>query len=143
MKQKIAVELIVFLYIVLFVYAAATKLTDYEKFSIQLGQSPMLTAFSSWIAWMVPAAEILIAVGLAIASLRLYALYAAFSLMVMFTAYIVAILNFSSYVPCSCGGVLEKLGWRDHLIFNVFFVLLGIFGILTQTSIMKHDRETA
>jgi hypothetical protein len=52
--------------------------------------------------------------------------------MVMFTAYIVAILNFSNYVPCSCGGVLEKLGWREHLIFNSAFVVLGLIGIVLQ-----------
>lgn len=50
----------------------------------------------------------------------------------MFTAYIVIILHFSYFVPCSCGGILEKLGWTEHLIFNVVFVLLAIVAILLQ-----------
>ena len=139
MKQKIVVETIAFLFIVLFVYAAVTKLMDYEKFSIQLGQSPMLTAFAHWLAWIVPGIEILISVCLAIPLLRLYAFYSAFSLMVMFTAYIIAILNFSTYIPCSCGGVLERLTWQEHLVFNLVFVVLAAAGVILLTS--KAERE--
>jgi hypothetical protein len=65
--------------------------------------------------------------------LRLMALYASFSIMVMFTTYIIAILNFSTYIPCSCGGVLEKLTWTEHLIFNICFVLLAYIGIILQS----------
>ena len=50
--------------------------------------------------------------------------------MVMFTAYIVVITRFSEYVPCSCGGVLEKLSWDEHLVFNVGFVMLAAISIL-------------
>jgi len=50
--------------------------------------------------------------------------------MVMFTAYIFIILNYTSFVPCSCGGVLEKLGWQSHLVFNLFFVFLAVLGII-------------
>jgi len=132
MKRKIAIEIIAFLFILLFTYASFNKLLDYQKFTIQIGQSPLLTGFGGSIPWMVIAVELLIAVLLAIPRFRLFAFFGAFSLMVMFTAYIVAILNFSSYVPCSCGGVLENLGWREHLIFNSVFVILGLIGIELQ-----------
>lgn len=118
------------LFIVLFVYAAVNKLGDLENFRIQLGQSPMLTLMRDWIAWMVPTIELVIAGMFIIPRLRLKALYTAFSLMTMFTAYIYIILTYSPYVPCSCGGILEKLGWREHLIFNSVFVLLALVGIL-------------
>src|SRR5690606_10893575 len=49
--------------------------------------------------------------------------------MVAFTVYIYLILNYSDFVPCSCGGILEKLGWTEHLIFNAAAVLLSIVGI--------------
>jgi len=68
--------------------------------------------------------------------LRLTALYAAFSLMVMFTAYIAFILNFSDYIPCSCGGILEKMSWKEHLIFNSGFVIIALIGIALHS-----DRE--
>lgn len=130
MKKIIIIETICFLFIVLFVYAAASKLADVEQFRVQIGNSPLLTDFAGVIAWIIPIGEIVVAIALAIPRLRLAALYAAFSLMIMFTAYIIIILNFADHVPCSCGGVLEKLGWTEHLIFNIVFVLLALVGII-------------
>ncbi|GAA3586872.1 hypothetical protein GCM10022396_00050 [Flavivirga amylovorans] len=122
-------EFICFLYILLFVYAAMNKLLVFDEFIIQIGQSPVLTAYAGLVAWTVPYLEIIIAVMLIVPRFRLLGLYASFSLMVMFTAYIFIILNFSKSIPCSCGGVLEKLGWTEHLIFNIAFVILAFIGI--------------
>jgi hypothetical protein len=118
-----------YLFIFLFLYAAASKLLDFETFTVQLAQSPLLSAYAGFIAWAVPGIEILIACLLIIERFRLFALYAAFTLMVMFTAYIFIILNFSDFVPCSCGGVLEKLSWTQHLFFNIFFMILAAVAV--------------
>src|SRR6266478_713273 len=118
MSQKlktILIEIISGLFILLFVYAAASKLIDYQNFRIQLGQSPLLTAFAGWVSWVIPFLEIIISIMLAFPKSRLFGLYASFSLMVMFTAYIIAITKFSDYVPCSCGGVLQNMSWSQHL----------------------------
>lgn len=118
------------LFALLFVYAAASKLLDFDTFQNQLGQSPLLSAYAGVLPLVVPVAEIIIAVLLCTKRFRLWGLYAFFTLMVMFTTYIFIILNFSSFTPCSCGGVLEKLGWTEHLIFNVVFILLAGFAIV-------------
>ena len=133
MRKAFLTEIIAALFILLFVYAAASKLIDYQQFRIQLGKSPMLTAFAGSVAWIIPTVEIFIALLLAIQKFRLGALYASFSLMVMFSAYIIAITRFSEYVPCSCGGVLQKMNWNQHLLFNTAFIFLGISGIVFQS----------
>jgi uncharacterized membrane protein YphA (DoxX/SURF4 family) len=133
MKRKITIEIISSLFIVLFLYAALSKLFDYEKFSIQIGQSPLLTGFGNTIPWLVILLEITVCIFLIWRKFRLAGFLGAFSLMVMFTAYVVAILNFSSFIPCSCGGVLEKLGWHEHLLFNSFFTLLSLLGVLLES----------
>ena len=130
MKKQTIVEIICALFIALFVYAALTKLLEYDEFRIQLSQSPLLTAHARWAAWAVPTGELLIAVILGFKQLRLIGLFAALSLMAMFTSYIAVILNFSDYIPCSCGGVLEKLGWTAHIIFNLCFLLLAVTGVV-------------
>ncbi|WP_418637279.1 MauE/DoxX family redox-associated membrane protein [Winogradskyella sp.] len=114
-----------YLFVLLFLYAATSKLLDFETFTVQLAQSPLLSAYAGIIAWLVPGIEILIACLLMFERFRMVALYASFTLMVMFTAYIYIILNFSDFIPCSCGGVLEKLSWTQHLIFNVVFIVLA------------------
>lgn len=130
--KKIILEIICCLYIVLFVYAALSKLIQFDNFSIQLGQSPLIGAFASSLRWLVPISELLIAIGLCISYTRYWSLYLAFILMCCFTAYIYIILNFSSYIPCSCGGILEKLNWRQHLVFNLIFVVLALVGLMVS-----------
>src|SRR5882757_7687330 len=98
-RKLLVIEIISTLFIVLFVYATASKLLDYDKFRLQMGQSPVLTAFAGIIVWAVPAVEMIIAFLLTKTQLRLAGLYASFCLMVMFTAYIVVITRFSDYVP--------------------------------------------
>lgn len=124
------VNMICYLFFLLFLYSAADKLYDYEKFRIQLGQSPMLTNFADEVAWLVPFIEILISLALVIPRTILIGLYASFSLMVMFTAYVIVIMNYSEYIPCSCNGILEGASWGQHLAFNIAFVLLAIGGIV-------------
>jgi len=130
--KKIIIEGISFLFILLFIYASLSKLLEYRKFRIQLGQSPLLTDIAGWVAWTVPIIEIIISVLIIHPKLRLTGLYASFGLMVLFTAYIVSITQFSNYIPCSCGGVLQKMSWNQHLTFNLFFVLLAFSAIILQ-----------
>lgn len=144
-KRDLVVDVICALVISLFVYAAITKLLDYSKFRVQIGQSPLLTAFAGLVAWLVPAAELIISALLSTVRLRLTGLYASFGLMVMFSAYIVAITQFSDYVPCSCGGVLEKLSWTTHLVFNLVFVVLILLAIVlhvTKDMPISHRTQT-
>ena len=130
MTRKLLLDIAVFLFIVLFVYAALTKLLDHEKFAIQLGQSPMLTRHASIIAWAVPVSEFAVVCLLLLPATRSLGLYISLSLMIMFTTYITIITTYDDYVPCSCGGILESMGWYEHLVFNIAFALLAVAGIL-------------
>lgn len=130
MKKQFVADFIASLFILLFVYAALSKLLDYDEFRVQVSKSPLLTAFTGWVIWLVPALEMVVALLLAIPRWRLPALYASFTLMVTFTAYIVAILRFSDFIPCSCGGILQNMSWNQHLVFNVVFIVLALTGVL-------------
>lgn len=141
--KKIALEIICFLFILLFTYAAVVKLIDVQKFTVQIGQSPLLTDFAGVVAWLIPISELLIASMLALTRLRMVGLYAAFCLMIMFTAYISAILLIDENIPCSCGGVLESMGWTEHLLFNIGFVILGLGGILLHFKIEDNSNQRA
>lgn len=137
--STIIIETICYLFAFLFTYAAVTKLLELDNFQAQLGQSPMLSAFSNTISWSIPLLEISLALALFIPKYRVIALYGAFALMVTFTAYIYIILNYSSYIPCSCGGILEKMNWKQHLCFNIVFVLFGVIAIILS-NYLKSNR---
>lgn len=117
------------LYIVLFVYASTSKFLEFDQFQIQLGQSPIITRYATQIAWGIPIIELMISSLFLVPKYMLLAFYTSFSLMVLFTTYIILILNFSDYIPCSCGGVLEELGWTEHIIFNIIFIAMAIITI--------------
>jgi hypothetical protein len=134
MKRRIVLEIICCLNILLFIYAATSKLIDYEEFKIQLGKSPFINELAGVTAWALPAGEILVALALAFHRTRLFGLYASLFLMTMFSAYIYAMLHYSYYVPCSCGGILQKMDWNTHLWFNLAFVAICILGILLHPS---------
>ena len=129
-NRTIIVDIISWLFILLFVYAASSKLLDYQKFLVELGKSPLLSAFSRPVSWLLPGVEIAICILLTFKRVQLLALYACFCLMVIFSAYIITILNFSEYIPCSCGGILENMNWTQHFWFNILFVALSAWAIL-------------
>lgn len=132
LNKNVVIEIICSLLILLFVYAAISKLSDYDRFTVQLSKSPFITSFSNFTAWSIPTIEILIALLLAIKKSRLIGLYASFFLMSLFTAYLIIMLNFSYYIPCSCGGVLERLSWDQHVVFNSFFIAISAAGVIMQ-----------
>ncbi len=129
-QNQIITKTIGILFIVLFVYAATSKLLEFALFRIQLSRSPFISPYADWIAWGLPVIELFIVVLFLFPKLKLQAFYASLILMTIFTVYILIVLNFSESIPCSCGGILNNLGWKEHLIFNIAFVFLALMGIL-------------
>ena len=143
MNSKRIVDIVSFLYIFLFVYAAISKLIEYDIFVSQIGQSPMLSDYATVFAWMVPLSELIIVAMIASQRFKQIGLYAAFGLMVMFTAYIAIILQYEHDIPCSCGGILDQMGWTEHLVFNIAFVVLGAVGVIFYDAADNHSVKSS
>lgn len=139
MKKLTYINIICSCFITLFLYASISKLLDLETFKAQLEKSPLLSDFPGLVSWVIPATEIIIVLFLFTSQHRLKALYASLVLMCLFTIYIIIILNFSTNIPCSCGGVLSIMKWDDHLIFNLFFIALAIIGIILHQNPFKRN----
>lgn len=117
----------------LFVYSAVSKILEFEEFQAQLGQSPLTSIYAGYISYALIAIELIIAFLVCLPRYRRTALKGASFLMLLFTAYIVAILNFSDTIPCSCGGIIEQFDWKSHLWFNVSIESILITTIVTQS----------
>ncbi|WP_158829032.1 MauE/DoxX family redox-associated membrane protein [Mucilaginibacter lacusdianchii] len=128
----LAEQVSMFLLTFLWVYAASSKLLAFRTFEIQMYRQAMPQELAFLVIWTLPAIEILAAILLLIPKTRLAGFYLSFVLLCLFTGYIaLAVFHFFENVPCSCGGVLRMLGWKEHLIFNTFFLLLSFTGIYT------------
>lgn len=134
-RHQIILEIICMLLFFLFSYAALSKLMDINKFRSTMELSDFLKTFSSWLPYAVIVVEFLVSFFLLWPKWQQQALYASFGLMALFTTYIIIILN-SKNIPCSCGGILEQMTWNQHLLFNMFFLLLAFSG----TILIKHNK---
>ena len=128
-RRSLIVEIIAILFVILFLYTGISKVIDYTVFRVQIATSPLLAPVSHWIALLLPLTEFTIAALLFIPHWRLKGLYASLGLMVLFTGYIITILTSNENLPCSCGGVLELLSWKSHIVFNAIFIVLALAGI--------------
>jgi uncharacterized membrane protein YphA (DoxX/SURF4 family) len=138
---KFIPDIVSYFFILLFCYAAISKMLDFENFRVQIGQSPLLSAFAEFISYAVIIVELIIVILLLVTNLRRAGLYASTALMSAFTVYIFLILNYSDFIPCSCGGILEKLGWTEHLIFNIACVISGVVAILINSKENKYPLQ--
>ncbi|MGI9650908.1 DoxX family protein [Chryseobacterium sp. RLHN22] len=127
---NIFIQTVSYFFILLFIYASISKLLDFENFQVQIAQSPLLSSYAGIVSYFVIITEFIIVALLLFPKSRIIGLYSSLGLMSAFTVYIYLILEYSEFVPCSCGGVLENMGWRQHLFFNAICVIACLVAVI-------------
>jgi len=141
MKRTHIPDMITLLLIFLFVYTASSKLMDFGQFKVQMHHQAIPHRAVQVLIYILPVTEIVAAALLLFPKTRLWGLYMAFVLMVLFTGYAgLVLVNYFGHIPCSCGGVLKYMGWKSHFFFNLFFLLLTVIGIYITH---RERRQTA
>ena len=140
LKRQVVIECISALLILLFLYASVSKFLDFKRFIDEMNNQPLPNSWTPLLVWGIPFLEIAISATLLFEYTRLLAFYASLVLMILFTIYAIMILaHFFPYVPCSCGGMIRKLTWPQHLMLNLFYVALSVLGLILQRS--KHFKH--
>lgn len=138
------------LFILLFVYTALSKFHEFNSFKVVLGKSPFIKNKNEILAWCLPIVELIVAGLLFFPTTRRLGLYSSLVLMITFTLYIGYMIAFTPHLPCSCGGVIKQMSWKQHLLFNIFFTALAFIGIVIdsrytepvkQKNIVTHSPE--
>lgn len=117
------------LLILLYCYTAISKLINYEVFKANLRRSPLIDQGADTIAWLLPATELIVVLLLFFEQTRKAGMYASLILLILFTTYLLYMVLFVADLPCSCGGVLSKMSWKQHIFFNLFFIVLNLISI--------------
>lgn len=138
MKKRTLVEIIALLFVILFLYTGIAKLMEFDVFYEQLMDSPILAFAAPLVAWGLPLTEFILSIALFIPKYRLFGLYAAFILMILFTAYVGILLSISTELPCSCGGIIGELSWPAHLVVNITLIGLALTGIILAKKIKRN-----
>jgi putative oxidoreductase len=132
-KKQVTLECISALLILLFLYASLSKFMDFKTFTGEMNNQPLPNSWTPFLVWFIPCTEIALSIALIFERTRLLGLYGSLVLMGLFTVYTsIILMHFFAYVPCSCGGIIKRLTWRQHLVFNLFFVALSISGVIIQ-----------
>ena len=116
-----------YLLIFLFAYTAVSKLADVEVFKGAMAKSPVLRPYVHELAYIIPISELVVCLLLLFPLTKKWGYYLSLALLTVFTGYIIFILSvYSTDLPCTCGGVISRLTWTQHLLLNSVFMLLSI-----------------
>jgi hypothetical protein len=137
-RQRLG-EFIACLLILLLVYTATSKLLNEKQFHAALWSLPLIGEGAYYLAYLIPSVELLVALLLFFPSTRSWGLWSSFVLLIFFTLYMGYMLVFAAYLPCSCGGVISRLGWKQHVVFNIVFILLAYLGARWQRSATREE----
>jgi hypothetical protein len=129
MKIPAIINFIATLFIFLFTYTAVNKLVSFASFRYNLSHSPWIGSYSSCIAVLIPFLELAIVVLLFIPKTKLAGLYASLCLMGIFSLYIGYALVSGSKLPCSCGGIIQRLSWQQHFWVNLVLTFMAVLAI--------------
>lgn len=127
--EAIIADIVVYSFIVLFIYTATSKIQSYSSFKLVLSKSVLIGQYSSIVSWAVPAVEIIISVLLIFPVTRKDGLIASLAMMIIFTAYLIYMVNSGSQLICTCGGVLSTMTWKQHIWFNLVFIVVAATGL--------------
>jgi hypothetical protein len=142
-KGKWIVDSCAFALVFLFVYTATAKFLRIDIFAGQLERFPWISPMAKLMAWVVPAVEVVVALLLLTTRVRLKGFYAALTLMLVFTLYLALMLGSDKHLPCSCGGVISWMTWKEHLVFNLFFIGVVLAGLVYSSPKIKFYESKA
>lgn len=133
MKRDIYIEIAASLIVLLFAYTGISKMTDMQLFIGDMQKQPLPDWLKAPLVWIIPLTEIITAASLIFNKTRPVGFYAAAIILFVFTFYTILVLSrFFGKIPCSCGGFLRTLSWPQHLLLNMFFLMLAVSAIMYQ-----------
>jgi len=120
-----------FLLVLLWVYAAISKIIDFKNFAFQMKLQAFGSHAAIYVAYFLPCLELATAGLLFFKRTAPAGLYCSLLLLSVFTGYVaLVVLHFFSSIPCTCGGILQKMGWKPHLVFNIFYLAVTMTAII-------------
>jgi hypothetical protein len=130
------------LFILVFVYTATSKLMQLEHFETVLKTSPLIGIYARYVSVMLPAIELVAAVLLFFPATRMRGLVLSLTLMILFTVYISYMLVFNQHLPCSCGGFIGRLSWKEHLFFNLILTVVAATAVFHNKIFIAINRRS-
>ena len=142
MKRELIISIIGALLIVMWTYASLSKLVEFSAFTAQLEKQPLPDWSIPILRWTLPVVELMTAWFISRKRILHFGIIMSTLLITAFTGYVILALSGSfGNIPCSCAGIISQLHWKGHLVFNVFFLVIGLIGILLSNHQARPDKH--
>ena len=142
MKRNLIISFICTILIILWVYAALSKIIDFSVFESQLKRQPLPEWSLGVFKWGLPIIELGTAFLLFSKRTRFKGLVFSTILMTLFTLYVLFALSGAfGEIPCSCAGIISALHWKGHLSFNIIFLIISALGVHFENKARNQNPE--
>jgi hypothetical protein len=124
---------VIFSYAFLYMYTGWAKFMNMPAFIRGNSKIPYLGQYAKLIGYGIPTLEIVLAILLLVPVYRImrFALWTSTLLMALFTIYLSLMVHYVEKKLCHCGGVIESMGWKTHIVFNIIWLIAGIFALVS------------
>lgn len=123
-------DFIALIFIILFASVGGSKFFNLEKFKETFEFMPFMRPFAWILTIFIPLIEIFTAALFFWEKYRKTAIIISIILMSAFTLFTMFITKYAGTSPCTCGGIIQFLSWKNHLRANIALLSLGVIGLL-------------
>ncbi|MCS3800597.1 MauE/DoxX family redox-associated membrane protein [Niastella sp. OAS944] len=137
-KRLIAVDFICLILMANFIYEGLIKILAFQQYGIWLYYAPFLTSASSYLKYIIPIFEITLGVMLVIRQFKQFALYLSIISQLIFLAYTVSWIVFSSRIYWTFHGIwsFNRVPWFEKMIYTLAISWLCLVCLI----IMRKDK---
>lgn len=119
---------LLFYFVVLLSYAGISKFIEGNSLYIALINAPLYLnkPAADLLKWWIPIIEILLAISISFKTTRRIGYLSIALLFILLSLYAGWITWFLPNKPCSCGGLISLLSWKQHVVFNLINLILSL-----------------
>lgn len=123
-------------------YTATKKVMDLKAFAAHIEVLPFIR---TWMTYVLTAIVLIIEYGLAVVLLyypiKRWVYLAVIALIIVYSAYIYAILHHALVLPCSCQGAFKSLSWEQHYLVNAAVAAVALTNFILVYRIHKYTNK--
>lgn len=131
-RERQIYSFIIILCCTVFLYSGTIKIWNLEKitqFQRVLTTFPLIGNYAKFLSYAIPGIEYLVCLLLIFRKTNRTGLQLFSGIMIIFTLYIMYLFIRGGDLPCLCGGLFEKLTWRQHIGANILLISVAQLGL--------------
>jgi uncharacterized membrane protein YphA (DoxX/SURF4 family) len=124
--------------IILWIYTGLEKLLDFRANRNAFHNQVFPSEIADYLAYAVPSIELVLGILLIFTITRWWGFIGSLLLLSIFSTYVGLIwIEAFPRVPCNCAGILEQIGWAEHLVLNLALIVISGWGLAFSSPVAK------